>query len=296
MANFTGVDSLGFDSAANWQMVPEGGWRPIDLIEGAGLEVRVAPSGNTVVSLDEQMGSFGISRSFTLRAGTTTGNTTLIAGPKDAGPQGHGNPGGRASLDISVLKRGTQRLRFYRVKDQAGHAATRPDAAIEPMFRFAANLYSLAANVDLQRVGAIETIELPGNQGEVFWFRPPDVTLLKSKVQLPSADLHVFLMWSIEVDDPEIGGNVCGFCPKGARMCAIEDDDAHSPGITSGHTLAHELGHHFFLSHDLNNKENLLFFEAKNPATKLTKDQILEINRRAVGGAPAPAPDGAKFR
>jgi hypothetical protein len=119
--------------------------------------------------------------------------------------------------------------------------------------------------------------------------------LLKSKVQLSSADLHVFLLWSIEVDDPDISGNVCGFCPKGTRMGAIEDDEAHAPGISASHTLTHELGHHFFLSHADGDSNNLMYFDAKALGEKLTKDQILEINRRAVAGAPAPAPDGAKW-
>jgi hypothetical protein len=137
MSSFSGIGSMGFDPVANWQMVPEGGWRPIELLDGTGLEVSVPPTSKALLSIEEPKGAFGFSRSFTVK-GVTVGDATVVAGPQDPGPMGHSVPGGRATLHISILKKGIQRLKFYRVKDQAGHEAKRADATIEPMFRSAA--------------------------------------------------------------------------------------------------------------------------------------------------------------
>jgi hypothetical protein len=60
-----------------------------------------------------------------------------------AAPQANAH-GARASLDLSVLQRGTQRLKLYRVKD-AANQCDRSDSSIEQLMRAAIDYFLLMA-------------------------------------------------------------------------------------------------------------------------------------------------------
>ena len=114
MSAFSGLDMMGFDRAANWQMVPEGGFRPIELMDGAGLDLNIVPAeGKTAISLKEGTSIPGfMSRSLTVM-GLAPGNATITAATKTPDPRSHQVPGsGRsARLDVSVLPKGIQKLK-----------------------------------------------------------------------------------------------------------------------------------------------------------------------------------------
>jgi hypothetical protein len=287
----------GFDAGYPWLMVPLGGRRSVSLVDGKDLRLTmgnytgtVSPSNPAVASfVEDPVSPPNLPRTIQIRGISPGGALLNVWDPATV----------KIALDlqVAVLDRGKIKLKFYSVSDEANHRSDRSAGSVAEMLKEAGRIYDLGANIDLQQTGTVEPITLPGNQYDVFWIGQPEIKLLQSKVNLASADLHVFLIWSLESREPERSDsstrNDLGYTPKGRGICAIEDDRSHSPGLRAGLILAHELGHFLGLRHDnagvMEDKGNLMHgVMSPGSAARLTKDQILTMNRKAVSGFPAP--------
>jgi hypothetical protein len=294
----------GFDSSFPWLMVPLNANRRVFLSEADGLELTVRnysePGGSAVASFDDKKPSSSIASKVLspyIFGGPKLTREIEITGRSQGAAVLEARSAGfntvEASLQVAVLALVSVRLKFYAVGDEAQHRTERSAANADEMLRTANRVLGAGANVTLQRVGAMESITLPGDKGGSIQIGDAERKLLQSRVNLASADLHILLIWDLEVKDPDApdNQNVIGYTPQGGRlgMIMIEDDGAHKAGVNAGIVLAHELGHFFGLSHDdpeaLNDSQNLMYKGALN-GVKVSKNQFLKVNRVAARGIP----------
>jgi hypothetical protein len=287
----------GFDPSVPWLMVPIGETRAVTLMDGKDHSLTmgnytgtVSPSNPTVASfIEDHDYKSNLPRTINIR-GLSAGGAVLSAWDR-------GTMKIALDLQVAVLNKGKIKLKFYSVSDEANHRSDRSAASVAEMLKEARRIYDLGPNIDLQQTGAVMPITLPGNQYDVFWIRDAEIRLLQSKVNLTSADLHVFLIWSLESEDPpredDSQRNDMGYTPKGRGICAIEDDRSHSPGRSAGLIFAHELGHFLGLRHDdadaLKDNTNLMHgMMSANTTDRLAKAQILKMYQTADRGFPPP--------
>jgi hypothetical protein len=109
--------------------------------------------------------------------------------------------------------------------------------------------------------------------------------MFRDKINVDSADLHMFFTWDIEVDLPELNADSqeCVFAPKGTRLSFIEDDRKDS-GVNTKRTVLHEMGHHFFLDHEKHDTDRLMYWSVRGTGSALTKDEILRDQQACSEG------------
>jgi len=278
----------GMDTAATpiFQMVPKSGCRWVALHDGAGLGViSLNPAACTVTEIretslpaDDRASGAGAAVSgdrFFRLDGVSPGPALIVAGSLSALP---------AILEVSVKDKFTQLIKFYSVRDNAGHRSTRPLADAGAFIPILNYIFKRQANVEFSRHGSLETLTVPSALGNPIQLNPAgglgaDATTIVN-LGTNTANLNVFFVWELRRaasgDSTEATTQTIGsaHASGGPGNILMEDDIDGRDDLA----LAHEIGHHLGLSHNTASHINLMFDTSPLQGFSLNKSEVNKAN------------------
>lgn len=265
----------GFDSTVtpNWQMVPVGGTRTLNVTGHGTLVPRVRPANIATVAL------------------TNTGNTgRLVITGREAG-KGHvewvpnlehsGTVETAKKLEISVKAERRIQTAFHYIKDNAGHTTNRSISDLNTLITGVNAILRTQANVTMVRKSAA-TAEVAQNLGAVVRFSSHLAGVAASEHEWDdvtahadaTADFNVFFVWEYEQDNTPAVNNTRAGTIAAEKNCLMEDR------MTSSHaeTLAHETVHLLGIGDHSGTHQHLIASGAHRTGQLISKSQANTIN------------------
>ncbi len=280
MAEFRRVFRVqGMDSRIDprFQMVPIGDVRFVALHDGADMTVAASPG--SICTITE------IGESALPADDRATGPTAAEKGDRFFKLSGHAKgiaavaalgPTGVIFLDINVKDRMTQRIHFYSVSDNAGHASTRPLAEVGRILPLLNYIYKRQANISMVRHGSLDPLVMAQNIVPIVVpDTPQGLGVAGDAIRargILTSDINVFFVPVIDGTTDgavwEIGSVRTG---NGPGAVVLEDGATHF-------ALAHEIGHHLGLSHNDPVNRLDLMGASSGAVLSLGKDEVNTCN------------------
>jgi hypothetical protein len=270
------------NASPRFQMVPNSGCRWVALHDGAGMAVLSSlPAICTITEIreadlpsdDRATGASAAvkgDRFFRLE-GKSRGVCGIAAASLSSLP---------ALLEINVKDKLTQRVKFFSVRDNAGHRSTRPLAIVGKWIPTLNYIFKRQANIEFVRHGSLERLRIGSALGDPIQLNPAgglgaDATTIVGQGD-GTADLNVFFVWELRRaatgDSTEATTQTIGSAHSGGGPgnVLIEDDVDGRDDLA----LAHEIGHHLGLSHNTASAINLMFNTSPLQGFSLNKAEV----------------------
>jgi hypothetical protein len=270
----------GFDASGKnpWQMVPQGRFKEVKLVNSDGQPVDVAGQSLTSDELAVAQAERALLPGRVAILGRGVGQTAVKAGSRSGA--------GVATLDITVKRKKIIPTAFLFVRDLANHEPNRDKSSVLGLLEGVNAIYRPQANVEFIPFGAPTRLDINANLGDpivstgVPGKDPPIQTLVSSaKKALPGAQFYVIFVWRIASKDPKAAGHLIGGITDRKDIATVIPD---SVAGNSEHTLAHEAGHTRNLGslpdfEDAASKD-LLMFHLKGGGTKIPREHADKMN------------------
>lgn len=183
-------------------------------------------------------------------------------------------------LQVDVKGRFTQHVKFFSISDNAGHTSTRPLAVVGQWIPTLNYIFGKQANIHFVRQGSLERRRIAQNLGNPIQLPAagglgPDATAI-ANIGDATADLNIFFVWELRRaatgDSTEATTQAIGSAHSGAGPgnILIEDNVNGRDDLA----IAHEIGHHLGLHHNLVSTTNLMFDTSPLQGFSLNRNEV----------------------
>jgi hypothetical protein len=242
--NLSGVPE-GFDDAESprWQMVPEGRFREVSLLSGAGWTVSTLAT--HLIRVEELTTPTSPIRRFRIH-GLAPGEAAVIANP--------GNLLHATMLRVAVKPRKKLKVSLNFVFDEAGNGTRRPVASGSSAFAKARDVIKRQTNLRPEIVGVEPRLVVPGELGPLVcgdtWGSTAVERIAAARfltMQNFSADVHVFFVQNWERETHSCIRGMTGTDEKAATTYRqgwifFQDDQSNFDGTCLAHEFLHFMG------------------------------------------------------